>query len=87
MDEHELQSVMSHSPKPVAIASAANARVESVRIVISATVCRTALDGYPLCRQQLRQLESKPKGKRELVVPCACRGVLVMGKTHNHEPA
>ena len=66
---------MSHSPEPIAIARAANARVEGIRIMISATTCRPALDGSPLRGQQLRQLETKPKGERELIVPSACCGM------------
>ena len=68
MNEHELQRIMSNSPEPVAIASAANARVEGVRIMISATMCGTAPDVSSWRRQQLRQLETKPKGERALVV-------------------
>ena len=75
VNEHELQRIMPNSPEPVAIASAANARVEGVHIMISATMRGTTPDVSSWRSQQFRQLETKPKGERELVVPSARCGV------------
>ena len=70
-----LQRIMPNSPETVAIASAAIARVEGVHIMISAAMRGSTPDVSSWRRQQLRQLETKPKGERELVVPRARCGV------------
>ena len=63
VDKHELQRVMSDRPERVAIATAARSRMERVRIVCRATAAERVL---PVHGQELWQLKTKSKGKRQL---------------------